>query len=200
MNDDLIHRSSHINRESLVHRSDGKPTDGAMCPWKTAGVDVTCPGTFAISYAHGPQIVASHSEDKKWLKYSETRQIRRELGSKEDCLSNINIRAEKLKDLQDTTLATVRELAALTGGTRGVFFKRDALLYRRWTPRRTGEEMEIEQLALPKKCRQVVLEMSHYIPIAEHPGRDRTRQRLLRRFFWPSIFSDIDKYCKSSST
>eukprot|EP00731_Ephydatia_muelleri_P015749 Em0009g173a len=35
-----------------------------------------------------------------------TRQIRRELGSKEDCLSNINIRAEKLKDLQDTTLAT----------------------------------------------------------------------------------------------
>lgn len=67
MNDDLIHRSSHINRESLVHRSDGKPTDGAMCPWKTAGVDVACPGTFAISYAHGPQIVASHSEDKKWL-------------------------------------------------------------------------------------------------------------------------------------
>ena len=59
--------------------------------------------------------------------------------------------------------------------------------------------MEIEQLVLPKECRQVALEMSHDIPIAGHQGRDRTRQRLLRRFFWPSIFRDVDMYCKTCS-
>ena len=60
--------------------------------------------------------------------------------------------------------------------------------------------MEVEQLVLPKECRQVTLEMSHDIPIAGHQGRDRTRQRLQRRFFWQSIFTDVDKYCKSCST
>ena len=132
--------------------------------------------------------------------------MRRELGSKEDspdgCLSYINITAEKLKDLQeqDETLAAVGALALKAGGSRGEFFKRNELLYRRWTPNRRGDEMEVEQLVLSKECRQVTLEMSHDIPIAGHQGRDRTRQQLLRRFFWPSIFSDVDKYCQSCST
>ena len=128
--------------------------------------------------------------------------MRRELGSKEDspdgCSSYINITAEKLKDLQeqDEILAAVRALAQKAGGSRGEFFKRNKLLYRRWIPKGRGEEMEVEQLVLPKECRQVALEMSHDIPIAGHQGRDRTKQRLLRRFFWPSIFSDVDKYSK----
>ena len=108
--------------------------------------------------------------------------MRRELGSKEDspdgCSSYINITAEKLKDLQeqDETLAVVRALAQKAGGSRGEFFKRNKLLYRRWIPKGRGEEMEVEQLVLPKECQQVALEMSHDIPIAGHQGRDRTRQ------------------------
>ena len=169
--------------------------------------------------------------------------MRRELGSRGVCLSHINITAEKLKDQQgqDETLRAVRELEALTGGSKGEFFKRDELLYRRWTPRGRGKEMEIKQLVLPKECRQagehflqiqgtamgpklapayanvfmgeeeklwlsltprerkVALEMSHDIPIARHQGRDRIRQQLLCRFFWPSIFRDVDMYCKTCS-
>ncbi|KAL5484319.1 hypothetical protein EMCRGX_G020793 [Ephydatia muelleri] len=115
-------------------------------------------------------------------KEKERRQMRRELGSKEDspdgCSSYINITAEKLKDLQeqDETLAVVRALAQKAGGSRGEFFKRNKLLYRRWIPKGRGEEMEVEQLVLPKECQQVALEMSHDIPIAGHQGRDRTRQ------------------------
>ena len=149
-----------------------------------------------------PLGVSKEEPKLKTMSQEQRRQMRRELVSQGDCLSHINITAEKLKDLhleQDETLRAVRELAALTGGSKGEFFKRDELLYRRWTPRGRGEEMEIEQLVLPKECRQVALEMSHDIPIAGHQGRDRTRQRLLRRFFWPSIFRDVDMYCKTCS-
>eukprot|EP00731_Ephydatia_muelleri_P004863 Em0002g1039a len=148
-----------------------------------------------------PLGVSEEEPKLKTMSQEQRRQMRRELGSQGDCLSHINITAEKLKDMQeqDETLRAVRELAALTGGSKGEFFKREELLYRRWTPRGRGEEMEIEQLVLPKECRQVALEMSHDIPIAGHQGRDRTRQRLLRRFFWPSIFRDVDMYCKTCS-
>ncbi|KAL5509796.1 hypothetical protein EMCRGX_G005226 [Ephydatia muelleri] len=148
-----------------------------------------------------PLGVSEEEPKLKTMSQEQRRQMRRELGSQGDCLSHINITAEKLKDMQeqDETLRAVRELAALTGGSKGEFFKRDGLLYRKWTPRGRGEEMEIEQLVLLKECRQVALEMSHDIPIAGHQGRDRTRQRLLRRFFWPSIFRDVDMYCKTCS-
>eukprot|EP00731_Ephydatia_muelleri_P004053 Em0002g229a len=95
-----------------------------------------------------PLGVSEEEPKLKTMSQEQRRQMRRELGSQGDCLSHINITAEKLKDMQeqDETLRAVRELAALTGGSKGEFFKRDELLYRRWTPRGRGEEMEIEQL------------------------------------------------------
>ena len=57
----------------------------------------------------------------------------------------------------------------------------------------------MEQLVQPRKCRSTVLELSHAIPIAGHCGKEKTRQRLLRRFYWPTIFQDVEKYCRSCS-
>ena len=82
-------------------------------------------------------------------------------------------------------------------GTKGEWFDREGLLYRRWTPSGRGEESEVEQLVLPKACRHVALVISHDVPIADHLGRDKTRQRLLRRFFWPTVFRDVEEYCKT---
>eukprot|EP00731_Ephydatia_muelleri_P002993 Em0001g2993a len=73
------------------------------------------------------------------------------------------------------------------------YFKEDGVLYRRWVP--TGRpEMSIEQLVLPKRCRGTVLEMAHEIPISGLQGKEKTRQRVLRRFFWPSVYKDIEDY------
>ena len=87
-------------------------------------------------------------------------------------------------------MSEAREAARKTDGTKGEWFYREGLLYRRWTPRGRGDESEVEQLDLPKACRHVALVMSHDIPIAGHLGRDKTRQRLLRRFFWPTVFRE----------
>ena len=55
----------------------------------------------------------------------------------------------------------------------------------------------MNQLLLPKQCRQKVLQLAHSIPLSGHMGRDRTLQRIQQRFYWPSLFQDVDTYCCS---
>ncbi len=43
---------------------------------------------------------------------------------------------------------------------------------------------------------KTVLELGHEIPLAGHLGVDKTRQRILRRFFWPTIFRDVAEFCE----
>ena len=97
----------------------------------------------------------------------------------------------------DPSLREGWEKAEQSNGPNEEFFKRDGLLYRRWRPPGRSEEYEWEQLVLPKQCRKTVLELAHDIPMAGHQGRDKTRQRILRRFYWPSLFKDTEMYCKS---
>ena len=37
----------------------------------------------------------------------------------------------------------------------------------------------------------------HKIPLAGHVGTEKTRQRILRRFYWPTLFRDVEQFCKS---
>ena len=135
------------------------------------------------------------------LSQEQKRCIRKDLGTKTqgEGMEYCNMDAAKMKELQeqDLSLSEAREAARKAEGTKGEWFYREGLLYRRWTPRGRGEESEVEQLVLPKACRHVALVMSHDIPIAGHLGRDKTRQRLLRRFFWPTVFRDVEEYCKT---
>ena len=71
------------------------------------------------------------------------------------------------------------------------FFKKEGLLYRRWTPPgRDEDEMSIEQLVLPQKCRETVLQFAHKVPLAGHMGNTKMA-RILHRFYWPSLFKDV---------
>ena len=49
---------------------------------------------------------------------------------------------------------------------------------------------------LPQKCRAKVLELAHQIPLAGHLGRDKTADRLLYRFYWPTLYKDVGEYCR----
>ena len=61
------------------------------------------------------------------------------------------------------------------------------------------EGTAVEQLVLPSRCRRTVLELAHEIPIAGHMGKTKTKERILSRFYWPSLHSDVDMYCRSCS-
>ena len=69
--------------------------------------------------------------------------------------------------------------------------KGGGLIYWRWTPPGCDEEMGVEQLVLPKVCRKAVLELAHKIPLAGHMGKDKTSQRILKRFYWHTLYKDV---------
>ena len=118
---------------------------------------------------------------------------------KKSVADTLDLSAEELRELQgkDDTLAKIREAAGGHANSAGVgFFKRDGLVYPRWTPPGRGEEYELEQLVLPKACRRAVLELGHKIPLAGHLGVEKTRQCILRRFYWPTVFKDIEEFCR----
>ena len=57
--------------------------------------------------------------------------------------------------------------------------------------------MTLEQLVLPQECRGTVVELAHKIPLAGHMGKNRMAQRILQRFYWPSLFKDTAQYCRT---
>ena len=122
-------------------------------------------------------------------------------GASEDPGHPLEVSREDLVELQrsDESLDQVqRQVQESPDGTssRGGFFLRDGVLYRRWVPVGGEDWREVEQLVLPQQCRRAVLELAHSIPLAGHLGKKKTAQRLLQRFYWPTLFKDVDEYCR----
>ena len=112
----------------------------------------------------------------------------------------LDISAEQLRPLQSTdiTLEAVRRAADGHPCSAGVgFFRKDGLLYRLWIPFGRDEEMTTEQLVLPMQCLKVVLEVAHNIGLSGHLGEGKTAQRILRRFYWPTLYRDVAEYCRT---
>ena len=74
------------------------------------------------------------------------------------------------------------------------FVEKDGLIYRRWKPPRQGPDGAIEQLVLPQECRKEILELSHDVPFAGHLGKEKTANRILQRFYWPTLFKDVAEH------
>ena len=66
---------------------------------------------------------------------------------------------------------------------------------RRWTPRNQPEQV-FEQLVLPRVRHRKVLELAHRRPLAGHLGRLKTARRILRNFYWPTLFRDVKEFCE----
>ena len=99
----------------------------------------------------------------------------------------------QFRELQwnDTSLETFRKR-----GGRKSCFKQNGLWYHKWTPK-PHRGYSVDQLLIPMQCRQKVLQLAHSIPLSGHMGRDRTLQRIQQRFYWPSLFQDVDAYCRT---
>ena len=76
------------------------------------------------------------------------------------------------------------------------FYEENGMLYRHWQPLSDGEGLAIEQLVLPVAVRRTVMTVAHEIPLAGHMGKKRTVQRVLQRFYWPSVYRDVAEWCR----
>ena len=65
-----------------------------------------------------------------------------------------------------------------------------------WKPKNhVSDGEEVLQLVLPNQCRQAVLRLAHEIPLSGHLGKKKTVERVLRRFYWPTLHRDVAEWC-----
>ena len=110
---------------------------------------------------------------------------------------DMDISSTMLKELQatDPTLKKIRDSVSSEFGVG--FYFRDGFIYRRWIlAGREGDAAAVEQLVLPQKCRRTVMMSAHSIPMAGHLGKDKTAKRVLQRFYWPTLYQDVAKFCR----
>ncbi len=107
----------------------------------------------------------------------------------------LDITLPELRNLQDQD-ESIRKLA--TAPDDRFFRSQEGLLYRQWLPK--GDDSMVEQLVLPTDLRGEVLKLAHTIPLGGHLGKRKTADRILRRFYWPTLFRDVQRYCRSCAT
>ena len=90
---------------------------------------------------------------------------------------------------EDTTLDAVWD-TALEGWAswRMEFFKKSSLLYQgRMPTRHRMMDLAVEELVLPCQCHGMALKLAYNISLRGHLGKNRTADRILQRFHWPTL-------------
>ena len=97
---------------------------------------------------------------------------------------------------KDPTLEVYRKrvMDKIPEGEKKFISMERGMLYRNF---RSSTEDVMKQLVVPAKFRRQILSLGHDIPMAGHLGMKKTRDRIMRHFFWPGIFDDTKKYCRS---
>ena len=54
-----------------------------------------------------------------------------------------------------------------------------------------------EQLVVPRPYVNKVLFMAHSHLLGAHLGMDKTRERILDRFYWPGLKNDVVRFCQA---
>ena len=76
------------------------------------------------------------------------------------------------------------------------YYQSEGLLVLRWIQRQGNPDSAVEQLVLPMQCRKAVLQLAHEVPLAAHLGKNKTVKRILSRFYWPTLYRDVEEFCK----
>ena len=80
------------------------------------------------------------------------------------------------------------------------YYLQDDLLMRKYRPRDipVSEDWAVtHQIVVPKLYRNEILSMAHDLPFGGHLGVRKTKDRILRHFFWPGMDHDVKTYCRS---
>jgi hypothetical protein len=80
-----------------------------------------------------------------------------------------------------------------------LFYLDQGILMRAWrdveSPNVAGTELS--QIVVPSSLKTAILQVAHDIPAAAHLGMAKTKQRLERHFYWPTMLQDIKHYVRS---
>ena len=113
-------------------------------------------------------------------------------------LSEVN--TDKLIELQksDVTLKKAFEQLGDNSPDDNVYYyvNEKGLLMRKF--KKDDDDVDVyNQIVLPYCLRGKVLKLAHDVPVSSHLGITKTKNRILRYFYWPSLFKDVEKYVKT---
>jgi len=77
------------------------------------------------------------------------------------------------------------------------YFLKSGVLLRSWRDKLAPPESSFHQIVVPASLRPKLLQIAHEISAAGHLGVAKTKSRLKRHFFWPSISGDTKSFCRS---
>ena len=146
------------------------------------------------------KVVKERKRQTRWEKRQQRQEFATAAGQKNMEHPLDYVGAEELqKRHKDETLTTVRQAAdGETNAAGGGFFRKNGIIYRRWIPPgREVETMVVNQLVLPSSYRATVLRFTHQIPLAGYLGKNKTAERIRQRLYWPTLFHDVDDFCRS---
>ena len=58
----------------------------------------------------------------------------------------------------------------------------------------------VKRLVVPGSCRPMIMNLAHTLPWAGHLGRNKTYLRIASRFYWPSMYTDVQTFCRTCPT
>ncbi|RUS70944.1 hypothetical protein EGW08_021289 [Elysia chlorotica] len=97
---------------------------------------------------------------------------------------------EAIKRMGDSVLSENR-----TGRT-SFFEKKDGIVYRVYNDEIRGGA-NVRQVVLPESLRKYVMSVAHDTITGGHLGIKKTREKIMSNFFWPGMYEDVARYCRS---
>ena len=113
---------------------------------------------------------------------------------------DININPEQVRKAQkeDVSLTTTRSRceANETIG-KATFFKRNDLLYRKFSSPNVEQGKIFEQLIVPERYRELVMQLAHESILTGHWSVTSSVHKVLSEYYWPGIYRDVKRYVQS---
>ena len=83
------------------------------------------------------------------------------------------------------------------------YYVKDGMLMRKWRPplRPADEDWTVvHQVVVPPTYRKEILRIAHELPVGGHLGVRKTKDRIMRHFYWPKLSADVAEFCRTCHT
>ena len=80
---------------------------------------------------------------------------------------------------------------------KATFFKRNDLLYRKFSSPNVEQGKIFEQLIVPEQYRELVMQLAHESMLTGHLSVTSSVHKVLSDFYWPGIYRDVKRFVQS---
>ena len=113
---------------------------------------------------------------------------------------DIIINPEQVSNAQkeDVSLTTTRSRCETNESIgKATFFKKNDLLYRKFSSPNVEQGKIFEQLIVPEQYRELVMQLAHESILTGHLSVTSSVHKVLSEYYWPGIYGDVKRYVQA---